>query len=80
MKNSTKGFGYLFGSLLLFYAGWVAALCIQGALLLPIFVLGLKWMENDLGISEIKRKKGIPWCVSPVSLCALLPLYLTLVY
>ncbi|KAH9255841.1 hypothetical protein BASA81_006242 [Batrachochytrium salamandrivorans] len=61
MKNSIKGFGYLFGSLLLFYVGWVGALCIQGGLLLPIFFMAGKWMERDLGISEKTRRRGIRW-------------------
>ena len=64
MKNSIKGIGYLIGSVLLFYVGWVGALCVQGALLFLIYPPALRWMENDLGISKKAEEKARVRCSS----------------
>jgi len=64
MKNSTKGVGYLFGSLLLYYVGWIGGLCIQLGLVFVIYPICLKWMENDLGISRKNQEKAKVTCAA----------------
>jgi len=58
MKNSVKGFGYLFGSLLLGGAGWLVALGVQLGLLALIVPVALRWMERDLGVSQKAKQKA----------------------
>lgn len=56
MKNSLKGVGYLLGSVLVWGAGYVGALCIQGGLIVSCLPFAVIYMENNLGMSPEEQK------------------------